>query len=109
MREIHWDAPLSEDDKAWLRDRDKHSEIEANEARFAENLLLNPKLKIEDEDEDEDSGETQDDYDSWKVQELKDEAVKRDPPVDLTGLSKKEQLIEALRAWDREHPDDEGE
>jgi len=94
MRTINWNAPLSEDDKAWLRDRDQHDKIADNEARFAE------------KDNDETGmNNPDDDYDKWKVPELAEEANKRDPKVDITGLSKKADLIAALRTWDAEHPE----
>jgi hypothetical protein len=97
MRTINWDEPLSEDDKAWLRQRDKHAEVEANEKRFA--VEADPTGSSDDDDE------ATDDYDKWKVPELAAEAAKREPAVDITGLSKKSDLIAALRTWDAANPD----
>ena len=96
MRTINWDAPLSDEDKAWLRQRDKHAEIEANEAKFAE--------ATKQSDDDGDNG-PDDEYDSWKVAELVAEAGERKPPVDLTGITLKADIIAALRTWDAEHPE----
>ena len=106
MREINLDAPLSEDDKAWLRQRDRHAEIEANEDRFSPG-----RTEFKANDDDAAKGATQkddvppDDYDKWKVPELAEEAARRDPPVDLTGISKKPDIIAALRTWDAAHPE----
>lgn len=96
MRKIDWDAPLSEDDKAWLRQRDKHAEIEENERRFGAPAEFK---------EQTDTDEVADDYDKWKVEELKTEAGTRLPEVDITGLTKKADLIAALRTWDAANPE----
>jgi hypothetical protein len=105
MRNIDWDSPLSEDDKTWARDRDLHDKIAANEARFAQsNDAPSDDDDIVESDgaaELEDTEET-DDYDDWKLSELKDEAATRQPAVDVTGL-KKAEIITALRVWDGEH------
>jgi len=95
MRNIDWDNPLSEDDKEWLRARDQYSKIAENEAKFAD---------MNDDHTDEEPANA-DDYDKWKVPELADEAARREPAVDIAGLSKKADLIAALRTWDAEHPD----
>lgn len=107
MRNIDWTKPLSEDDKAWLRDRDRHAEIDAHEAQFSTAADDEP---ADDDDEitesetgaDVEDVEIEDDYDDWKLAELKDEANGRTPPVDIAGL-KKDQIITALRVWDGEH------
>lgn len=46
-----------------------------------------------------------DDYDDWKHKELKTEADSRDPKVEYPANPTRPQLIEALRAWDRAHPE----
>jgi|tagenome__1003787_1003787.scaffolds.fasta_scaffold13317221_1 hypothetical protein len=95
MREIDWDAPLSDDDKAWLLDRDQHAKVAANEQQFASS-----------DDEDETDGTTEepdDDYDDWKVAELRKEAGDRDPAIEGAATMKKDELITALRVWDGEH------
>lgn len=96
MRQIDWDAPLSDDDKAWLRQAGMvgvADRIAENEARFAS-----------DESDDEDEG-PEDDYDERTVAELKAEATSRQPAVAVTG--KRADIIAALRAWDVEHPEAE--
>lgn len=99
MKDINWDAPLSEDDLAWLQQRMTPvlaEKVAANQAKFAK----------EETDADDDDTEVEDDYDSWKVAELKEEAEKRDPVIDLTGITKKPDLIAALRTWDAENAEE---
>ena len=120
MREINWDAPLSEDDKAWLRQRDRHAEIEANEDRFSSGRDFKAndedQAKIDEQkakiDGSSSSGDATapselppDDYDSWKVAELREEAGNRDPKIDLTGVTVKADIIAALRTWDAANPE----
>jgi len=91
MRKINWDEPLTEDDKAWLRDRDMHAEIETHEAKFApEPKDLTPAFD--------------DDYDSWKIGELRAEAEAREG-LDTAGLKNKPDYIAALRTWDAANPE----
>lgn len=95
MRDINWDEPLTEDDKTWLAQRmtpDLKAKIDANQARFAEVEEL--------DDDDELDDDVEDNYDSWKVAELKAEAQKRQPAIDTTGMTKKDEFIAALRTWD---------
>lgn len=95
MRDIDWDQPLTEDDKLWLGQRltpELKDKIAANEARFSE---------VEDDDDDD----FDDEYDSWKVAELRTEAESREG-LDLTGVKTKPELIAALRTWDAAHPDE---
>lgn len=87
MRQIDFNAPLSEDDKAWLRDRDRHSEIAQNEARFGEG-----------EDLEENEPEAGPDYDKWSTADLKAEAQTRG--IDFSGMRKKAELALALREND---------
>lgn len=97
MRTINWDEPLTDDDKLWLADRmspELADKVAANEARFSG--------AAEGGDDDD---EFSDDYDSWKVAELKAEAETRDG-LDITGLTKKPEFIAALRTWDQAHPEE---
>lgn len=86
---------LTPEEKGWLRQRDRHAEVEQNEELF----------DGEEEDEGDAEDSDTDNYSSWKNKELIDEAARRDPPVDFTGLTKKSEYVEALRAWDAEHPE----
>lgn len=98
MRQIDWKNPLSDDDKAWLRQRgnaETEDMISANERKF---LGMN-----DDDEDDEKPPEYDDDYDKWKIPELATEAKKRN--LDITGLSKKPDLIAALRTWDAANPE----
>lgn len=99
MREINWAKPLSKDDRTWLEQRltpDVVEKIEANDRQFSGDTKA-----VESE------VEFTDNYDKWKVEELKSEAEGREPPVDLTGITKKSELIAALRTWDAAYPDAE--
>jgi hypothetical protein len=96
MRTIDWDAPLSAEDKAWALDRDMAEKVAENEARFAEAAKT---------DDSGDGSTPDDDYDKWKVEELKAEAEGREPAVDLTGKTLKADIIAALREWDAAYPD----
>lgn len=102
--------PLTEDEKGWLRQRDRHSWVNLNEE-----LHGRPVEKGSDEREVGvgpatpilHSEQAADNYDSWKIKELKEEGEGRSPAVDFTGCSKKEDYVLALRSWDLEHPDNE--
>lgn len=99
MREINWDKPLSKDDRTWLEQRltpDVVEKIEANDRQFSGETKAA-----------ESEVEFTDNYDKWKVEELKAEAEGRQPAVDLTGITKKSELIAALRTWDAAYPDAE--
>ena len=102
MRVINWDKPLSKEDVAWLEQRltpELQDKIDANLA----NVKADPEFT---EQNDTDKTELPpDDYDKWKIPELAEEAARRDPPVDLTGISKKPDIIAALRTWDAAHPE----
>jgi hypothetical protein len=102
--------PLTEDEKGWLRQRDRHAEVDRNEAIHGRRVQdgsdelefgtgSQPTAPIQDDDGDN--------YDSWKIKELKEEGEGRKPAVDFTGCTKKEDYVLALRAWDLEHPEDE--
>lgn len=93
-RQINWDEPLSEDDLLWLGQRMTPvlaEKVAANQAKFAA-------------EEEDDDAKIDDDYDSWKLGELKAEAEKREG-LDATGLTKKPDLIAALRTWDAANPE----
>ena len=96
MRQIDWDAPLSDDDKAWLR----QAGIVGTADRIAEN-----DARFSDEAPSEEDDVLTDDYDERTVAELKAEASSRDPQVAVSG--KRADIIAALRAWDVEHPEAE--
>jgi hypothetical protein len=94
MRPINWDAPLSDDDKAWLR----MAGVVGTEDRIAENEALYGAAE-------DVSDNPEDDYDERTVAELKAEASSREPAVSVSG--KRADIIAALRAWDVEHPEAE--
>lgn len=105
------DHALTENEKGWLRQRDKGHWVDENERLFGR--------PVEDGSDDREVGvgpssastektdEPTDNYDSWKIKELKEEGEGRTPAVDFTGCSKKEDYVLALRSWDLEHPDNE--
>jgi len=104
--------PLTAEEKGWLRQRDRHAEVDLNEA-----LHGRPVIEGEDEIERElgvgpsstpaeggvDEG---DDYDNWKKAELREEGESRTPPVDFTGCTSRAEMIAAMRAWDAAHPEE---
>lgn len=93
MRHIDWNKPLSDDDKLWLEQRltpGLQEKIDANQTKFGSDKSTDP--------------EFEDNYDQWKVPELAEEATKRE--INITGVSKKPELIALLRTWDKEHPED---
>lgn len=92
MRTIDPEKPFTEDEKGWLRQRDRGAEVEANEARFA------PDSEEWDEPE---KAPAPDEYERWTAAELKAEATDR--KIDIAGMTKKSQIVEALRADDREN------
>lgn len=103
---------LTADEKGWLAQRDRHAEVEENEALFGREVVAGsgeieagtgPQTPATPAKDDDDG----DDYDSWKIRELKEEGEARTPPVDFTGCAKKEDFVLALRAWDLEHPEDD--
>ena len=97
MRNIDWDEPLSDDDRAWAADREELlPKIAENDARFAGGS---------DEDPPPPPPATVDDYDDWKVAELREEASKRVPAIEGVSSMKKEDVIAALRAWDADNPE----
>lgn len=103
--------PLTAEEKGWLRQRDRHADVDLNEA-------IHGRPVVEGEDEIEgalfgaqnagDAGgvDEGDDYESWKKQELIDEGNGRTPAVDFTGCTTKADLVAALRAWDAAHPEE---
>lgn len=99
MRTIDWDKPLSEEDKGWALQRDLHEQVAENEKRFAKTA------KTEGDGTDSATTPADDDYDKWKVEELRTEAESRDPAVDLTGVTLKADIIAKLREWDAAYPE----
>lgn len=106
--------PLNENEKIWLRQRSRHAEVDRNE------LLFGRPVEAGSEEREVGVGQQQfltpdqmptttppaeDNYDSWKIKELKEEGEARTPAVDFTGCSLKEHYILALRSWDLEHPE----
>ena len=94
-------APLTDEERGWLTQRERFADIAENDRLFAGDS------EEDDDDEDAGDGEADDDYPSWKKKELETEAGSRTPPVDLSELRTKAEYIEALRAWDAQHADDE--
>lgn len=103
--------PLTADEIGYLEQRERFADIELNESLFGRRVS-------DDSDEREvGTGPAQnagaasdsdgDDYESWKIRELKEEGEGRTPPVDFTGCAKKEDYVLALRAWDIDHPEDD--
>lgn len=97
--------PLTAEEKGWLCQRDRYADVDLNEALYGR-----PVQEGQDEIEFgphstliQDEG---DDYDSWKIKELKEEGEGRDPAVDFSGCTKKDEYITALRAWDAAHPEE---
>ena len=81
MRKINWDAPLSAEDKAWARQAGlllMEDRIRDNEDRFGSvpitgpGTMPNPGAPVTPAAPDD-----ADDYDDWKVAELKVEAADR--------------------------------
>lgn len=101
------ERPLTAEEKGWLRQRDRHAEVDLNES-----IHGRPVIEGEDEIEgalfgqnsgDEDEG---DDYESWKKAELLEEGAGRTPAVDFSGCTTKADMVAALRAWDAAHPEE---
>lgn len=95
MRNIDWDKPLTEEDLTWLGQRmtpELEDKIKANQAKHGAKAT-------------ESGAEFTDDYDKWKVDELRTEAEGREPAIDLSGVKTKADFIAALRSWDAENPD----
>lgn len=101
---------LTGDEKGWLRDRDRHGEVDLNEEIFGREVVEGSgelqfgtgPATVGGTDEDEG-----DDYENWKKQELIDEGAGREPAVDFTGCNVKADYVAALRAWDVAHPEDD--
>jgi len=94
-------APLTDEEKEWLRSWDQHGLIQALEAEDQEKQTINPDPEETPEDED-------DDYDEWTLAELEEEVAKRDPSPEVVATGKggkalKADLIKALRLWDQEN------
>lgn len=127
MRDINWDEPLSQEDKDWARQASLpmvEERIAANEKQFegesttaevptdsATRSALDPTATANQGPQATASTQTatetgpEDDYDQWKVQELKAEADSRDPRVEYASDARKTDLIAALRQWDQDNPE----
>lgn len=101
MRSTDWaalDRPLNDDERAWLATREMADVIEANDRKF--------NSMDEDDDAAEDAGEPPaptKDYESMTSKELKAEVAERQEAgreIDITGMTKKSQVADALRADD---------
>lgn len=137
MRAINWDKPLSREDVTWLRSSGMYSveeRIRANGEQFnkeyadaeagtdeATQSALDPTSRtgqladnaVTPVDPTEEPP-ADDDYESWKVQELEDEVKARNDLADTTevtvvgtgtnGNTTKPDLIKGLRLWDQENP-----
>lgn len=100
---------LTADEKGWLEQRDKHAWVQQNEELFGREVIAGSG-EIEVGSVPEKLAESApDNYDSWKIRELKEEGEGREPAVDFTGCTKKEDFVLALRSWDLEHPDTDKE
>lgn len=137
MRQIDWDSKLTDEDKAWARQASLpmvEQRIAENEERFGQESSA-AKMGLNDQPagtsaldptgmvgrpndgtqppnappvgEGDDDTAYDDDYDQWKVAELKAEADGRDPKVEYASDARKQDVIDGLRAWDREHGDTE--
>lgn len=98
---------LTSDEKGWLIQREKFALVAANEAEFGRPVIdgePDREVGVGKTADDESDG---DNYEQWKVAELKEEGEGRTPAVDFTGCSKKADYVLALRAWDMEHAEKE--
>ena len=146
MRKIDWNQELSDEDKVWLRNSGivgVEDRIKANEEEFSGEYqepevpadpvtrsALDPEAtQGRRPSEAPPSGapsdvqgvgapadSVDDNYDSWKVNELSDEVNNRNDDetnpdkIEVTGTGsggavRKQDYINALREWDRAHPD----
>lgn len=129
MRDINWDEPLSEEDKAWARQASLpmvEERIAANERQFDQESsaatevppdhstrsALDPTATANQGAQPTAStqttvntGQVEDDYEQWKVNELKAEADSREPKVEYASDARKPDLIAALRQWDQDNPE----
>lgn len=105
--------PLTENEKGWLRQRDRHAQVDLNEELFGRpveadsderEVGVGPHSSTGHGREAGSDGDY-DNYDQWKIRELKEEGEARTPPVDFTGCTKKEDFVLAMRSWDLEHPE----
>jgi hypothetical protein len=103
MRDINWDKPLSKADVEWAMQREElHAKVKANQEKFSKSASSD--LASTDADPEEGNATPADDYDQWKLAELRDEAASRRPAVDVTDL-KTAEVIAAMRKWDAAHPE----
>src|SRR5687768_1241803 len=113
-KQVPRDKPLSADDRAYLLMRGQQSTVEYLDQQFPpeDEADLDEDLDETDEDEDLDDEEEEDledddedeepDYDSWTVQQLKDELTTRtdDEGAVLSTTGNKAELAARLREHD---------
>lgn len=87
-REVPRDQPLSDEDREYLHARGYHDQVEM----IDQDQPGNAEVDIVDDDDEPEN----DDYDTWQLVELQDEARRRSLPSSGT----KQQLAERLRASD---------
>lgn len=122
MRRIDWDAPLSEEDLAWLAQAGipgTAERIERNQRQFEveeDEIDDDEDDEVIDEDADTDESEDdaepvtedgtneEDDYETWTRADLITEASTRTPAVDVKPNAKKMDVVRSLRTWDAAHP-----
>lgn len=106
MRQIDWDAPLSEEDKKWVEAYGTGAmrrAVERNKRRFAD-------VRSAASEEDDDEDDATDEYDSMNLDQLKEFAKARKidhPDFDTTGVKNKRELVERLREWDADQQSEE--
>lgn len=108
MRTIDWDKPLSDADIAWASQRDMQDKIQANRDRFSKKagaVDSNDDSTIIDANDGVEVAPEADDYDAWKVAELREEASRRYPVIEGAASMRKDEVIAALREWDAANPE----
>lgn len=97
--------PLTEEEKGWLRQRERFAEVNRNEELFGREVVAGSGEIEVGTGHKPDTESDGDNYDQWKIKELREEGEARVPPVDFTGCTLKEHFVLAMRAWDMEHPE----
>jgi hypothetical protein len=101
MREIDWDNP-TEEDKAWVDQYGSGAMRRKIERGMSRRASVDKAVSEDEQDED--------DYENMNLNQLKAVAKdrKRDnPDFDVTGVTNKGELIDRLRQWDADHPEEE--
>src|SRR6478609_2459960 len=100
-REDVMSRALTADEKGYLLDRDRHDEVAANEALFGREVEAGSgeiEVGTGNAGAASDLEDEGDDYESWKIRELKEEGEGREPAVDFSNCSVKADYVAALRA-----------